>query len=117
MGIAAAVMLTLLTLFGVQQWRIHSLRTEVAEGEVQLAKARVDLGKWQAAVVAQNDAIKRWAAEADARSKRAQAALDRATKERQAAQQRAQRLYSIVMTGDECADIQSVIDAARVGRL
>lgn len=115
--IAIAAGLALLTLLGTQQWKIRDLRADVAEARAEVSAAGRTLDQCKASVDLQNQAVAQWRAEAAARSKAAQDALRKAEGEKVKAQHQVRRMNAIVMTGDECADIRAVVDAARAGGL
>jgi Tfp pilus assembly major pilin PilA len=113
--LAAAAVAAVLTFIGWQQWRLHSMRATVAEALATLAEASRTIDQCTAALTLQNQAVEHWKAAADIRSKRAQEALKQAASVKRDAEKRARALNTIVLSGDECADLSAIVDAARAG--
>ena len=115
--IIAACVAAALAFVGTQQWRIHTLRTELAESKAEVEKAGRHIDSLKAAVAMQNQAIDAWQAEAARRSKAAQDAIKQASQFRASSERKARVIYSIVPKGDECEDLRTIIDIARADGL
>lgn len=113
--LAAAAMAAVLTFIGWQQWRLHSMRATLAEAQASLAEASRAIDQCAAALSLQNQAVEHWKAAADLRSKRAQEALRHAAAAKRDAERRARAINTVVLSGDECADLSAIVDAARAG--